>query len=55
MAVAGPLTDAVGARWMWGAAAAAYGVAALLAVILSRGLALAEADPRAEPVAASSI
>jgi len=55
MAVAGPLTDAVGARWMWGAAAAAYGVAALLAVILSRGPALAEADPRAEPVAASSI
>lgn len=55
MAVAGPLTDAVGARWVWGIAAAAYGLAAVLALLLSRGLALAPADTRAEPVAASSI
>jgi MFS family permease len=55
MAVAGPLTDAIGARWVWGLAAAAYGLAAVLAVTLSRGVALAQADARAEPVAASSI
>ena len=55
MAVAGPLTDAVGARWVWGLAAAAYGLAALLALLFSRGLALAPAERRAKPAAASSI
>lgn len=35
MAAAGPLTDAVGARWVWGGAAAAYLVAGLLAVALA--------------------
>ncbi len=34
MIVAGPLTDAVGARWVWGAAAGVYLAAAVLAVAL---------------------
>jgi MFS family permease len=55
MAIAGPLTDAIGARWMWGLAAGAYGVAAALAFILSRGLVLAPVEARAEPAPASSI
>jgi MFS family permease len=55
MAAAGPLTEAIGARWVWGVAAAAYGLAAVLALILSRGLAPATVDARAEPAAASSI
>ncbi len=37
IAVAGPLTDAVGARWVWAAAASSYVVAALAAVALARG------------------
>jgi len=36
MVAAGPLTDAFGARWVWGGAAAAYVVAALLASVLAR-------------------
>ena len=36
MIAAGPLTDALGARWVWGLAAAAYAAAALLALVLSR-------------------
>jgi MFS family permease len=55
MAVAGPLTDAIGARWMWGTAAATYGAAAVLAVVLSRGVVLAPADARAEAAPVSSI
>jgi MFS family permease len=55
MAIAGPLTDAIGARWMWAASAAVYGLAALLAVALSRDVALASAEARAEPSPASSI
>ena len=35
MVAAGALTDAVGARWVWGGAAAAYLVAGLLAVALA--------------------
>jgi MFS family permease len=35
MAAAGPLTDAFGARWVWGGAAAAYLLAGLLAVALT--------------------
>jgi MFS family permease len=55
MAIAGPLTDAIGARWMWAASAAVYGLAALLAVGLSRDVVLASAEARAEPSPASSI
>ena len=36
MVVAGPLTNAVGARWAWAAAAAAFGVAAAVAYFLVR-------------------
>lgn len=36
MIAAGPLTDALGARWVWGLAAGAYAVAALLAAAFSR-------------------
>ena len=35
MVAAGALTDAVGARWVWGGAAAAYLVAGLLAFVLA--------------------
>jgi MFS family permease len=56
MAAAGPLTDAIGARWVWGVAAAAYALAALLAVVLSRGIAApVVVEPAGEPVTASSI
>jgi MFS family permease len=34
--VAGPLTDAIGPRWVWGAAAALAGVSATLALVLTR-------------------
>jgi MFS family permease len=34
--VAGPLTDAIGPRWVWGAAAALAGVSAGLALVLTR-------------------
>ena len=37
MAVAGPLTDAFGARWVWGAASLAFLVAAGVALALMRG------------------
>jgi MFS family permease len=33
---AGPLTDAIGPRWVWGAAAALAGVSAMLALVLTR-------------------
>jgi MFS family permease len=38
MAVAGPLVDAVGARWLWGGASVAFLLAALTALSLARGL-----------------
>jgi MFS family permease len=37
MVVSGPLTDAVGPRWVWGAAAAIAAVSAALALVLTRG------------------
>jgi MFS family permease len=36
MVASGPLTDAVGPRWVWGAAAALAGLAAALALVLTR-------------------
>jgi MFS family permease len=36
LVVAGPLTDAVGPRWVWGAAAALAAVSATLALVLTR-------------------
>jgi MFS family permease len=38
MVAAGPLTDAVGPRWVWGAAAAFAALSAALALALSRGI-----------------
>jgi MFS family permease len=37
LVAAGPLTDAVGPRWVWGAAAALAALSATLALVLSRG------------------
>jgi MFS family permease len=51
MAAAGPLTDAIGARWVWGVAAGAYALAAVVAVVLSRGVASVVEQPEAEPLA----
>jgi MFS family permease len=42
MLVAGRLTDMVGARWVWGAAAAVYALASGLGLALARGAAKAE-------------
>ena len=38
MAVAGPLVDGFGARWLWGGASIAFLLASLAAVVLARGL-----------------
>jgi MFS family permease len=38
MVASGPLTDAVGARWVWGLSAGFAGLSALLALILARGI-----------------
>jgi len=38
MVVAGPLTDAYGARWVWGAAAAVAALAGIVGFILARGV-----------------
>jgi MFS family permease len=39
MLAAGPLTDAIGPRWVWGAAAAIMAVAGVLGLLLARGVA----------------
>jgi predicted MFS family arabinose efflux permease len=41
MAVAGPLTDAVGPRWVWGGAAMLFLVAAAIGAALARGVGVA--------------
>jgi MFS family permease len=38
MAIAGPLTDVVGPRWMWGAAGAIFLAGSLIAYTMARGL-----------------
>jgi MFS family permease len=38
MVVSGPLTDAIGPRWVWGASAVFAAMSALLALALSRGI-----------------
>lgn len=57
MAVAGPLTDIFGARWLWGGAAAIFAVAAVVAWTLGRGLRATTAEDEAEPllVAAAAV
>lgn len=54
MAAAGALVDAVGARWVWGAASAVFAVAALVAVVLARGIDVAGA-PAPEGAAVSRV
>ena len=44
MIVAGPLTDAVGARWVWGGAAAICAVASLTGAVMARGFGRASAE-----------
>ena len=39
MVISGPLTDAVGPRWVWGVSAAFAALSALIALALSRGIA----------------
>jgi MFS family permease len=57
MAIAGPLTDAFGARWLWGGAAAIFAVAAVVAWTLGRGLRATADEDEAEPllVAAAAV
>jgi MFS family permease len=57
MAAAGPLTDVLGPRWLWGAAALVAGLAGVLGYTLTRRAAALEAEappplvePRARPV-----
>jgi MFS family permease len=54
MGVAGPITDAVGARWVFGGAAVLAGIAALVGRALTRQLGvLGDADePGAQPASA---
>jgi MFS family permease len=55
MAVAGPLTDAVGPRWVWGGAAVLFLAAAVVGGALARGLrAPATADGEQLLVAAAA-
>jgi MFS family permease len=46
MVVAGPLTDAVGPRWVWGAAAAFAALSSLLALVMTRWI---EREPAPAP------
>ena len=48
MAAAGPLVDAVGARWLWGGAGAIFAAAALTAALLMRGVGDDVAAPGAD-------
>jgi MFS family permease len=54
MVAAGPLTNAVGGRWMWGGAAAFYLAAAAVAASLARGLVATAPAPRAAPEGAAA-
>jgi MFS family permease len=56
MALAGPLTDAVGARWVWGAAALLAAVASATGFLMTRGVSVRTGEPlpllpEPEPVA----
>jgi hypothetical protein len=51
MIAAGPLTDAVGARWVWGGAAALAGLASALGFVMTRGLEPQHARGEAVPLA----
>ena len=49
MAAAGPLTDEVGPRWVWGIAAVAVAAAGVVGVALARGVAEPGPEAEAEP------
>jgi MFS family permease len=54
MIVAGRVTDMAGPRWVWGAAATASAISAVVGLVLAREA--AKAEPRqAEPLAASAL
>ena len=54
MIVAGRVTDLVGPRWVWAAAAAASALSAVIGLVLARDAAKSEPSP-AEPLAAASL
>jgi MFS family permease len=45
MAVAGPVTDAVGPRWVWGVASTLFVAAGAIGAVLARGVRIAEPEP----------
>ncbi len=49
MFTAGPLTDAIGPRWVWGGCAVVLGVAAAIAASMARGLRLDDDVPGSTP------
>jgi MFS family permease len=53
MVIAGVLTDALGARWVWGLAAVVLGVVAAVGAALARGI--ESAAPETEPVAVAAV
>jgi hypothetical protein len=55
MAVAGPLVDEFGARWLWGAASVAFLVGAASAMVLVRGVDSSAAAELDDPMPASSL
>lgn len=55
MAVAGPLVDAFGARWLWGGASIAFLVAAAAATLLTRGFERTEAPVELEQAVPSRV
>ena len=55
MIVAGRVTDMVGPRWVWAAAAAASAVSAVVGLALARGAARAEVSPIEQPMAAAQL
>jgi MFS family permease len=55
MIVAGRVTDMVGPRWVWAAAAAASAVSAVVGLALARGAARAEVSTIEQPMAAAQL
>ncbi len=55
MAVAGPLVDAFGARWLWGGAGIAFLLAAAAAAVLARGFEKTAAPAELERAVASRV
>ena len=55
MAVAGPLVDAFGARWLWGGASVAFLLAALAAVVMARDVETTLVPPELEQAVPSRV